>query len=213
MQMVSFGVTGARSGVRVLIGYHGGLVRAALADALSRQPGLTVVAAVARTDDVPAVAALQRADVVVLDVMLPGTLAVTGLCATFTDCPLLVVLDQRSGALFGRTLAGLAPRVGLVAADATVVELAAGIRRLAAGETVLEPGLALTALRSAQPTLTERERDVLRLAANGMTANDIARKINLSSGTVRNYLARILAKLGARSRIEAIRIAQDAGWI
>jgi len=204
---------GANQEIRILLGYHGALVRSALAEVLSGQDDLTVVGELARADDVPAVAPRARAHIAVLDIMLPGTVRVSELCTTLLECPVLVVLDRRSCARFGRSLAQLAPRVGLISTDATTAGLVRSVRRLVGGEAVLDPELALMVLRPAHPMLTERECEVLRCAANGMTAKEIATSMCLSAGTVRNYLSRILAKLGARTRIEAIRIAQDAGLI
>jgi two-component system response regulator DesR len=199
-------------GIRILLGYHQALVRGALAGMLSRH-GMTVVAELASTDDLAEIARLARPHVAVLDFMLPGAVTVSDLCATQTRFPLLIVLDLRSCANFGRSLAQLAPRVGLIGIDATATDLVDGVQRLVRGETVLDPELAVLALRSASNVLTRRERDVLRLAGQGLTAKEIATNLSLSTGTVRNYLSRILTKLGARTRIEALRIAQDAGWI
>jgi two-component system response regulator DesR len=128
-------------------------------------------------------------------------------------CAALVTLDRRSSAAIGPELVKLVPRVGLIATDATPTVLLDGVRRLYRGEAVLDVELAVAALTAKENPLTDREREVLRLARDGAPTKEIARRLYLSAGTVRNYLARIVAKTGARTRLEAIRIAQDAGWI
>lgn len=184
---------------------------------LSAQTDMEVVAEPARCEQVLPCAVQTRPDVVVLDFALPGGIAVAEmsrtLCRTLPGCTVLVVLDRRSCAGVGRSLARLVPRVGLIGTEATPMELVTDIRRLARGESVLAPDLAVAALRSADTVLTDRECEVLHHARLGATAKEIARSLCLSPGTVRNYLSRVLAKTGARTRIEAIRIAQEAGWI
>lgn len=199
--------------IRILLGYHGALPRAALARLLVASPGLEVIAEAGNSDDVPPLTKRVQPDVVVLDHALPGTVSVTDLCRELVDCRVLALLDGRSGGWAGRSLIRLAPQVGLLSVDAEPGDFVEGVHRLARGEPVLGPDLAVVALRADEPVLTSRECDVLRLAAIGATAKEIAASLCLSPGTVRNYLSRTLTKLDARTRIEAIRIAQDAGWI
>jgi len=199
--------------IRVLLGYQGGLHRRLLAAALSDDADLTVVAELSRTDTVTTLAWRLRPTVAVLDITLPGTVAVTELCGTLTACQVLVVLDRRSGAATARSLARLAPRVGLIGTETTPTDLIKDIRRLAHGETVLDPELALAAIRSTTTELTNRERDVLQMTRQGATTPEIATRLYLSAGTVRNHLSKILTKTGARNRIDALRVAHDAGWI
>jgi two-component system response regulator DesR len=203
--------------IRILLGQNGALVREALATVLSQEQDLVVVARLASRDDVVAAALRERPDVAVLDGSLPGTVPLTDLCLTLQAdlpaCGVLVMLDPISGAGTGADLTRLAPRVGLVAVDSSPAELIDCVHRMVQGEPVLDSEGVLAALTVQENPLTDRERDVLRLAIGGAPAKEIAKKLHLSTGTVRNYLSRIVTKTGARTHIEAIRIAQDAGWI
>jgi two-component system response regulator DesR len=125
----------------------------------------------------------------------------------------LTIVDESAPAAVGRTLALLSPGVGLLTVNASPTDLVEGVRRLVRGEPVVDAALAVAALTALENPLTEREREVLRLAVDGAPVGEIAEILVLSVGTVRNYLSRIMVKTGARSRIEAIRIAQAAGWI
>lgn len=199
--------------IRVLLGHRGALLREALCTVLSRETDLEVVAELARGDDVLRAALRQRAQVAVLDALLPDHVDVHALCQTLPKLGVLMLLDRYSSDGASLSLARLAPRVGLIATDASLVDLIEAVRHMARGEPVLDTELAVAALTAEENPLTDRERDVLRLAMTGAPPQDIARSLFLSPGTVRNYLSRILVKTGARTRIEAIRIAQDAGWI
>lgn len=187
-------------------------MRGALAAVLSRERDLEVVAEVGRADDVLAIARRQRPHVAVLDPRLSTTVSVDQLCRSIAARGVLVLVD-REVAGCSLALARQAPRIGLIATDATPGDLVDAVRQLARGCPVLDVGLAIAALTVGNNPLTSRECEVLRLVTTGATAQEVARGLSLSAGTVRNHLSRILAKLGARSRIEAIRIAQDAGWI
>jgi two-component system, NarL family, response regulator DesR len=103
--------------------------------------------------------------------------------------------------------------VRLIATETSPAQLIENVRRMVRGETVLDIGLAVAALTSPGNPLTHRECQILKLVAAGTPVKDIAAQIFLTAGTVRNYLSRIVTKTGARTRIEAIRIAQRAGWI
>lgn len=214
---VVFAGGGDVSAIRVLLGYRGALLRGALCELLAKEPDLDVVGQLAQADEVLEAARRLRPHVVVLDFSLPGA-PVPGelcqrLCLGVSGTTVLAVLEGRSCAGVGRSLFQLAPRVGLISTEATPVDLIDGVRRLARGEPVLDAELAVEALRTPDNVLTDRECEVLRLARLGSTAKEIATHLCLSTGTVRNYLSRILTKTGARTRIEAVRIAQDAGWI
>ena len=102
---------------------------------------------------------------------------------------------------------------GFVVKDCPPEQLAAAIRRVAAGERVVDPALAASALADGASPLTARERDVLVAARSGGTVSDIAEKLYLSDGTVRNYLSGAIAKAGARNRAEAVRTADELGWL
>jgi two-component system response regulator DesR len=203
--------------IRILLGQQGTLARAALARLLSQEEDLQVVAELADIEEVLAVTTRTRPDVVVLDHALPGALTVSEacakLCAAVPDCVVLAVLDRRTSATMLQTLTQLVPRVGILTEEATPAELINGIRQIACGAPVLDARLTVVALTYGNSPLTQREREVLRRAANGMPVREIAADLFLSSGTVRNYLSSSIAKTGARTRIEAIRIAHEAGWI
>jgi two-component system response regulator DesR len=199
--------------IRIVLGQNGALLRGALSELLSREPDLDVVAELARTHELPDAVTRRRPDVAVVDATLPGDLAVGELCNALPGCAVLVLLDPHSGAGLGRSLVPLAPRVGLIATEASPDEFLQGLRQLARGEPVLDPLLAVAALTVDVNPLTGREVEVLRLVVDGAPAKEIATRLALNVGTVRNHLSRILAKTGARTRVEAVRIAQDAGWI
>lgn len=203
--------------IRVLLGQRGRLVREALSAVLAAEDDLEVVAELDRADEVIPTARRDRPHVAVLDIALPGQIAVTELCPTLCSalptCGVLILLDRQSGVGVGRSLARLAPRVGFLGMETSPDDLVESVRQLARGEPVLDAEVAVAALTAGDNPLTERECEVLRMALDGAPAKEIAQKLYLSAGTVRNYLSRILTKTGARTRIEAIRIAQDAGWI
>jgi two-component system, NarL family, response regulator DesR len=102
---------------------------------------------------------------------------------------------------------------GFLLKDAPASELARTIRRVMNGERVVDPGLAVAALSEGDSPLTGREREVLSASANGATIEDIAARLYLSEGTVRNYLSTAIKKLGARNRVEAARLAERKGWL
>jgi two-component system response regulator DesR len=203
--------------VRILLAHTFRLYREALSTVLASQEDLIVVAEVDNAEDVLARALDARPDVVVLDVALPGPDDVQTVCQTLCDalpeCGALVLLDRRANASAGLSLARLAPRVGILGTDASPADLVDAISQLARGQIVLDPRLAVAALNAEENPLTEREREVLRFAFAGVPTKEIARTLHLSAGTVRNCMSRVLAKTGARTRIEAMRVAESSGWI
>jgi two-component system, NarL family, response regulator DesR len=203
--------------IRILLARKGRLLREALAVVLALHGDLRVVAELSRIDDLLPTARRERPDVAVLDCALPGPATVGKLCASLLgvvpDCGILVILDSRMCAGVGNGLARLAPRVGLIGTEAAVADLVEGVRSLARGEPVLDVEVAVAALTAVENPLTDREREVLRLAVDGAPTKEIARSLYLSPGTVRNYMSRAVGKTGARTRIEAIRVAQEAGWL
>ncbi|GIH13998.1 response regulator transcription factor [Rugosimonospora africana] len=192
-------------------------MRAAVARLLSEEEDLQVIAELADAEAVYSVATRVRPSVVLLDHALPGTLTVSEvcekLCAALPDCAVLTLLDRRSSATMLEILTRLVPRVGILTEEATPSELIDGIRQIARGIPVLDARLTVVALTYGNSPLTQRERDVLRRASGGTPVKEIAAEMFLSCGTVRNYLSSSITKTGARTRIEAIRIAHEAGWI
>jgi two-component system, NarL family, response regulator DesR len=155
-----------------------------------------------------------RPDVALLDIEMPGQDGLSTaaeLAAAAPSCRVLIVTTfGRSGYLRRALAAGAS---GFLLKDAPATELAAAIRRVAAGERVVDPGLAAAALSEGDSPLTARERDVLTAARSQPTVADIAAALFLSPGTVRNYLSSAMQKLGATTRGEAVRIADDRGWL
>jgi two-component system, NarL family, response regulator DesR len=188
------------------------MVRGALAAVLARENDLDVVAE-AETSDEILTAIGRRPHVVLLDPQLPGKVGIEDLCRKLTGPGVLVLIDHEAIAATSLALVKQAPRIGLIATDSSTDQLVEAIRDVAKGLPVVDVRLAVAALKAGDNPLTDRECEVLRQVTTGATAQEVARTLSLSAGTVRNYLSRILAKTGARSRIEAIRKAQDAGWI
>jgi two-component system, NarL family, response regulator DesR len=203
--------------IRVLLGQRGTLFRSVLAAMLSGQPHVQVIAELAELDEVLGIASRERPRVAVLDGGLPGAATIGEVCGDLRQavpiCRPLVVLDRRSAAGPSRQLTPLGPWLGLIATDAAPSELILAVRRLAHGGRVLDPGLAAAALSAARNPLTDRESEVLRLTRYGAPTKEIAKRLELRVGTVRNYLSRSMVKTGARTPLEATRIAHDAGWI
>ncbi|WP_238161876.1 LuxR C-terminal-related transcriptional regulator [Kribbella antibiotica] len=174
---------------------------------------LEVVAVLGHLDDILPASVRERPDVMVLDAHLPGAGGIDAVARRSSAGGVLVLSDRDLPAAASLRLVRQAPRVGLIGTDTSPGELVGAIRKIARGQTVLDSGLMLAAIRVKDNPLTDRECEVLKLVTTGATAQEVARKLCLSAGTVRNYLSRILAKTHARSRIEAIRKAEQAGWI
>jgi two-component system response regulator DesR len=200
--------------IRLLLADDQALVRGALATLLGLEPDLDVVAEVGRGDEVVEAARAARPDVALLDVEMPGLdgLAATAeLRAAAPGCRVLVVTTfGRPGYLRRALEAGAA---GFVVKDTPARQLADAVRRVHAGLRVVDPALAAESLASGPNPLTEREGDVLRAARDGGTVADLAASLHLSEGTVRNHLSAAIGKTGARTRAEAVRLADEAGWL
>ena len=200
--------------IRVLLAEDQAMVRGALSALLTLEGDIAIVAEAARGDAVVPAALAAQPDVALLDIEMPGgdgLAAAATLRAALPACRVIILTT------FGRT--GYLKRamesgaVGFLLKDAPADELAAAIRRVMAGERVIDPGLAASALSERGNPLTERERDVLRASADGATIGDIANALFLSEGTVRNYLSTAIQKLEARNRVEAARLADAKGWL
>jgi two-component system, NarL family, response regulator DesR len=200
--------------IRLLVADDQELIRSALARLLDLEEDFSVVAAVGRGDEVVDAAKATQPDVALLDVEMPGIdgLAAAALLAEqLPSCRSLILTTfGRPGYLRRAIEAGA---VGFVVKDTPVDELAAAIRRVAAGERVVDPSLAAATIAQGASPLTPRERDVLVAARSSATVAEIAARLFLSEGTVRNYLSAAIAKAGAKNRIDAIRTAEARGWI
>ena len=200
--------------IRVLLAEDQAMVRGALAALLRLEPDIVVVAEIERGDEIVAAALDTRPDVALLDIELPGTdglMAAAALRDALPACRVVIVTTFGRGGYLRRAMTGGA--VGFLLKDAPAAELAKAIRRVVAGERVLDPVLALSALSEGDNPLTPRERQVLAAAIDGATIADIASKLMLSEGTVRNHLSVAIQKLGGRNRVEAARAAEEKGWL
>ncbi|MFF5207709.1 response regulator [Streptosporangium sp. NPDC000396] len=200
--------------ITVLLAEDQGMMRGALAMLLDLEDDIEVVATVATGGEVVPTALRVRPDVALLDIEMPG---MSGLDAAaelrdrLPGCRVLILTTfGRPGYLRRAMEAGAA---GFLVKDGPVEQLAVAIRRVLAGEKVIDPGLAAAALSAGANPLTGRERDVLAAAADGATIADIALRLHLSESTVRNYLSAAIGKTGTRNRVEAARNARHNGWL
>ena len=200
--------------IRIMLAEDQAMVLGALSALLSLEGDIEVVATVTRGDEVLPVAISTRPDVALLDIEMPGLDGLSAAAALRTHlstCRVVILTTFGKPGYLRRAMdSGV---VGFLVKDAPPEELAASIRRVAAGERVIDPQLAVSALSIGQNPLTEREREVLRASENGTGVSEIAAQLSLSEGTVRNYLSEAIQKLDARNRIEAAQIARDQGWL
>jgi two-component system response regulator DesR len=200
--------------IRALVAEPVPLVREGLVASLARQCDIEVVADLPRGDVVVAVATSLLPDVAVLGVDLTGMDGFTvaeQLAVMVPDCHSMLLANRASPGQLRRAVAARAH--GYLLKDASALSLAAAVRQVARGRKVLDPDLAFAAIDATLNPLTTREMDVLRLAAEGANCVEIAVKLSLAVGTVRNYLSRVIAKTGARNRVDAVRIADRSGWL
>ena len=200
--------------IRVLIAEDMHMIRGALAALLSLEDDMEVVAELERGDTIVETALRTRPDVAILDIDLPGTdglSAAEQLRQRLPECQTLVLTGLSQP---GNLLRALKVHVrGFIVKDAPAATLADGVRRVTRGERVIDPELVAAALETGSTPLTAREADVLRAAGSGSSTDEIATRLSLSPATVRNYLSNAISKVGGRNRIDAIRIARDAGWL
>ncbi|WP_419997597.1 response regulator [Streptomyces boninensis] len=200
--------------IRVLLAEDQAMVREALAALLSLEGDLEVVAQVDRGDEVLAAAREARPDVVLLDIEMPGRTgleAAAELRAALPDLKVVILTTFGRPGYLRRAMESGAD--AFLVKDAPAAQLADAVRRVLRGERVIDPALAAAALADGASPLTERERDVLDAAADGASNAEVAARLHLSHGTVRNYLSTAIQKTGARNRADAVRIARDKGWL
>ncbi|MFD8494174.1 DNA-binding response regulator [Amycolatopsis sp. NPDC059657] len=200
--------------IKVLLAEDMNLVRGALVAMLSLEDDIEVVAEVSRGDEILAAAQRSTPDVAVLDIELPGLdglSAAEQITGALPDCRTIMLTALGNPGNLRRALE--ASVRGFLIKDAPVGDLAAAIRKVYGGGWAITPELVAAALERGENPLTEREVSVLREVATGSSLEEVAAKLILSHGTVRNYLSNGIGKLGARNRIDAIRIARDAGWL
>jgi two-component system, NarL family, response regulator DesR len=198
----------------ILIAEDQGMMRSALASLLDLEDDMSVVATVGRGDEVLAAVRQAEPDVVLLDIELPGRSGldlIGDLVRAAPRCAVIVVTTFGRPGYLKRALESGAK--GFLVKDDPVDQLAASIRRVLAGEIVVNPQLATLALTATPNPLSDRERQVLSASAGGATIADIAADLHLSASTVRNYLSAVIGKTDARNRNEALSLARDRGWL
>jgi two-component system, NarL family, response regulator DesR len=200
--------------IRVLIAEDMRILRDTLVSVLNLEDDMKVVAQVADGTSVVPAALAERPDLAVLDIDMPGLDGISAAAELHERMPgcrvvILTVLGRP-----GQLRQALAAHVaGFCVKDAPADQLIDVLRKVAAGERVIDPKLALATLEMAESPLSPREADVLRRYAAGAEQAEIAAEMFLSQGTVRNYLASAVTKTGGRNRIDAVRIATEAGWL
>jgi two-component system, NarL family, response regulator DesR len=200
--------------IRLLLADDQALVRGALAALLSLEPDLDVVAEVGRGDEVVPAATRHRPDVALLDVEMPGLDGIEATRAVKQALPgvrvLIVTTFGRPGYLRRALQAGAD---GFVVKDTPARQLADAVRRVHRGLRVVDPVLAADSLVAGESPLTARESDVLRAARDGASVATVAGRLFLSEGTVRNHLSSAIGKTGSANRAEAVRVADQNGWL
>ncbi|MCE7008945.1 response regulator transcription factor [Kibdelosporangium philippinense] len=200
--------------IKLLLAEDQTMFRGAMATLLDLEADLEVVVQLGRGDEVAGAAEAFKPDVALLDIEMPGMdgLEAARLLRTKVPGTRVIILTTfgRPGYLHSAIAAGVA---GFLLKDAPVTELAVAIRKVAAGGQVVDPGLALAALSEGASPLTPRETEILAAARSHGTIAELARGLHLSPGTVRNHLSAAIQKLGARTRAEAVEMAEAKGWL
>jgi two-component system response regulator DesR len=200
--------------IRVLVADDQAMIRGAFATLVGLEPDMVVVAQVGTGDEVVPTALHSNPDVALLDVQMPGMdglSAAAALGSQFPSCRVIILTTFGRPGCLRRAMEAKA--AGFLVKDAPPETLMDAIRRVHAGLRVVDPALAAESLSLGDSPLTGRERDVLAVSADGGTIAEIARRLYLSEGTVRNHLSSVIGKTGARTRADALRIATEHGWI
>ncbi|PIL42826.1 DNA-binding response regulator [Massilia eurypsychrophila] len=200
--------------IRIVIAEDQALVLGALAALLGLDDEIEVVGRAVNGQQALALCRSASPDIVLTDIEMPlmtGLELAAALKEEGCACKVVIVTTfARAGYLRRAMQAGVR---GYLLKDAPADSLAAAIRTVHAGGRAIAPELAIEGWGGEQDPLSERERQVLRLAGEGKSGADIAKAIHLSEGTVRNYLSEAISKLNAGNRVEAFRLARDAGWL
>jgi len=200
--------------IRILLAEDQAMMRGALTALLQLEEDLEVVAEVSQGDQVLPAAMKARPDIALLDIEMPGGDGLSAAQVLHKSLPAcrIVILTTfgRSGYLRRAMESGA---VGFLLKDAPAEQLAVAIRRVMAGERVVDPELALSALSDGDNPLTGRERDVLKASLDGTGIADIAAQLYLSEGTVRNHVSTAIQKLNVHNRMEAAQLAREMGWL
>ncbi len=200
--------------IRTLIAEQISLIRAGITASLTQEGDIEVVAELDRPEPVLPTARVLKPDIAIIDAGIAGMdgfATIRALHAAVPSCRSLIMATRPSPNDLRQAVSAQA--AGFMLKDTPAEKLGEAIRRVATGKKALDQDLAFAALDVVASPLTARELDVLRLAAQGVPATEIANELYLSVGTVRNYMSRVIGKTGARNRVEAIRIADHAGWL
>jgi two-component system response regulator DesR len=200
--------------IRLLIAEPMHLIRSGLVALLRDEPDIDVVAEIDHGDRVVPAAMALRPDVAVLAADLPGRDGLTAamdLHHRLPSCRNVILTSLRHASQLRRAMNN--GTLGFIVTEGSPSNFTECIRRAACGERVIDADLAVRLWRTASSPLTAREVEILRIAAEGAPTREIASRLYLSPGTVRNYLSTAVGKTGARNRIDAIRIASDSGWL
>jgi two-component system response regulator DesR len=200
--------------IRVLLAEDQVMFRTAVRRLLQLEEDIEVVAEVGRGDEVVQTALATQPGVAVVDIEMPGQDGITAaseLRRRLPGCRTLILTMYSRPGFIQRAMSGGVS--GFILKDAPVEVLADAIRRCAAGENVVDPELAARALRSGVNPLTNREQEMLDACAEGLSTAELATRFWLSEGTIRNRVSEILGKLGVRTRVEAVQVAKDNGWL
>ncbi len=199
--------------IRAMLAEDQGMVRGALKALLETEPDIEVVAQASDGEQALQLVAQHRPDILITDIEMPRMtgLALAAEMRNRGDKTRIIIVTTfaRPGYLRRALDSGA---WGYLLKDCPAAELAEAVRKVCRGQRVIDPELAAEAWTEPDP-LTERERRILGMAAEGRTSGDIADELRLSEGTVRNYLSEAISKLGASNRIEAARIARTKGWL
>lgn len=200
--------------IKLLLAEDVRILRGALMAVLALEEDLEFVADVERGDEIVPEALRRLPDVAIIDIDLPGMDGLTAAALLHEKLPscrtLILTAFGRPGTLRRAMEAQVS---GFILKDAPPARLVNAVRDVAAGGRVIDPQLAMSMWESPGNPLSRRETEILRMAARGTDPGEIASSLHLSLGTVRNYLTTIVIKLNARNRVDAIRIASEAGWI
>ena len=199
--------------IRVLLAEDQAMVRGALSALLKLESDLDVIGSAANGEEAWAMIGRDKPDVVVTDIEMPkltGLELAQRIRERGVNCKVVILTTFARPGFLRRALdAGVG---GYLLKDAPADQLAEALRKVHRGGRAIDPQLALEAWSGDDP-LNDRERQVLRFAGEGMSAGDIAGRLHLSQGTVRNYLSEAIGKLGVSNRIEAYRLARQKGWL
>ena len=200
--------------IRTLIADRMALIRAGLVACISRERDIEVVAELDRREPVLPTVSSLRPDVAVIDDDIAGHdgfAVIHALHSITPSCHTLIMATRPHPGDLRKAVAAHA--TGFVLKDTSPEHIGEAIRQVAKGMKALDPDLAFATLDAPANPMTPRECDVLRLAAEGASTAEIAGLLCLTAGTVRNHISSIIAKIGARNRVDAIRIADHSGWL